>query len=138
MTRNLGLDTMCVDTLRVYTWLGLNQLAVLVVSRYIYDGCDVCWDVAHRLVCSQSTALPSLRFDESLLLRNVVKTVATDASDQDVYIGRSETAMWIRVVSSWICMLLYIWSLIAPVVVADRCVNVSCHPVLASQLSRAQ
>jgi len=51
---------------------------------------------------------------------NVVKTVATEASDQDVYIGRSETAMWIRVVSSWICMLLYIWSLIAPVVMANR------------------
>jgi len=51
---------------------------------------------------------------------NVVKTVATDSSDQDVYIGRSETAMWIRVVSSWICMFLYIWSLIAPVIMADR------------------
>jgi len=40
--------------------------------------------------------------------------------DFDVYIGRSEVAMWIRVVSGWICMVLYIWSLLAPVVLPDR------------------
>ncbi|KAF8659055.1 hypothetical protein AX16_001927 [Volvariella volvacea WC 439] len=40
--------------------------------------------------------------------------------DNDVYIGRSEVAMWMRVVSSWLCMLLYIWSLIAPVLFPDR------------------
>ncbi|KAG6332287.1 hypothetical protein ID866_6804 [Astraeus odoratus] len=41
-------------------------------------------------------------------------------SDQIVHIGRSETAMWMRVVSSWVCMLLYIWSLLAPVLMPDR------------------
>ena len=41
-------------------------------------------------------------------------------SENDVYIGRSEVAMWMRVVSSWVCVLLYIWSLIAPVVMPDR------------------
>ncbi|KAF5359113.1 hypothetical protein D9756_003158 [Leucocoprinus leucothites] len=40
--------------------------------------------------------------------------------NQDVYIGRSEVAMWMRVVSSWVCMLLYIWSLWAPVMMPDR------------------
>ncbi|KAF8920101.1 TMS membrane protein/tumor differentially expressed protein [Mucidula mucida] len=40
--------------------------------------------------------------------------------NDDVYIGRSEVAMWMRVVSSWVCMLLYIWSLIAPVLMPDR------------------
>jgi len=40
--------------------------------------------------------------------------------DSDVYIGRSEVAMWMRVVSSWVCMLLYIWSLMAPVLLPDR------------------
>jgi hypothetical protein len=38
----------------------------------------------------------------------------------DVYIGRSEIAMWTRVVSSWICMLLYAWSLLAPIILPDR------------------
>ncbi|KXN88468.1 Membrane protein TMS1 [Leucoagaricus sp. SymC.cos] len=40
--------------------------------------------------------------------------------NQDVYIGRSEVAMWMRVVSSWVCMILYIWSLWAPVLMPDR------------------
>ncbi|PFH52891.1 hypothetical protein AMATHDRAFT_55722 [Amanita thiersii Skay4041] len=40
--------------------------------------------------------------------------------DSNVYIGRSEVAMWIRVVSSWVCMLLYMWSLVAPVILPDR------------------
>lgn len=56
-------------------------------------------------------------------IRNVVRpgTGPTDPErDSDVYIGRSEVAMWMRVVSSWVCMLLYIWSLIAPIVMPDR------------------
>ncbi|KDQ57032.1 hypothetical protein JAAARDRAFT_35631 [Jaapia argillacea MUCL 33604] len=51
---------------------------------------------------------------------NVVKSSDPSDPDQDVYIGRSETAMWMRVVSSWVCMLLYIWSLLAPVLLPDR------------------
>jgi hypothetical protein len=55
--------------------------------------------------------------------RNVVSTrPLPDTADpnQDVYIGRSETAMWMRVVSSWVCIALYIWSLVAPVLMPDR------------------
>ena len=53
--------------------------------------------------------------------RNVLRTTSQSGSpDQDVYIGRSETAMWIRVVSSWVCILLYLWSLLAPVLLPDR------------------
>ncbi|KAI5122556.1 hypothetical protein M0805_005283 [Coniferiporia weirii] len=55
---------------------------------------------------------------------NVVKTSpipgSTNPDGDDVYIGRSEVAMWMRVVSSWVCMLLYIWSLLAPVLMPDR------------------
>jgi len=40
--------------------------------------------------------------------------------DTDVYIGRSEVAMWMRVVSGWVCMVLYMWSLLAPVFLPDR------------------
>jgi len=50
---------------------------------------------------------------------NVVKAVAGNP-DEDVYIGRSEVAMWMRVVSSWLCMALYIWSLMAPVLMPER------------------
>ena len=53
--------------------------------------------------------------------RNVVSTEQGGAeSEEIVYIGRSETAMWMRVVSSWVCMLLYMWSLLAPVFMPER------------------
>ncbi|TBU41487.1 TMS membrane protein/tumor differentially expressed protein [Dichomitus squalens] len=51
---------------------------------------------------------------------NVVKEDSNPDHSQDVTIGRSEVAMWMRVVSSWLCMLLYIWSLLAPVLMPDR------------------
>ncbi|KAG9315055.1 serine incorporator/TMS membrane protein [Chiua virens] len=52
---------------------------------------------------------------------NVVSTEPGGVeSDEIVYIGRSETAMWMRIVSSWVCMLLYMWSLLAPVLMPDR------------------
>lgn len=52
---------------------------------------------------------------------NVMKASSSPDSDtEDVSIGRSETAMWMRIVSSWVCMLLYIWSLLAPVIMPDR------------------
>lgn len=55
-------------------------------------------------------------------LRNFIRAGSSSPSTngEDIYIGRSETAMWMRVVSSWVCMLLYIWSLLAPVLMPDR------------------
>ena len=54
---------------------------------------------------------------------NVVRPGTAPADhndDNDVYIDRSEVAMWMRVVSSWACILLYTWSLVAPVLMPDR------------------
>ncbi|KAL8291637.1 hypothetical protein RQP46_001895 [Phenoliferia psychrophenolica] len=54
---------------------------------------------------------------------NVVSNVATDISTGDgspVKIGRSHVAMWMRIVSSWVCLALYAWSLLAPVLLPDR------------------
>lgn len=54
--------------------------------------------------------------------RIVVPTGTGGGGDDpmDVYIGRSEGAMWMRVVSSWICVGLYLWSLYGPVLLPDR------------------
>jgi serine incorporator 1/3 len=54
--------------------------------------------------------------------RNFIRAEPSSPSTDgdDIYIGRSETAMWMRIVSSWVCMLLYIWSLLAPVLMPDR------------------
>ena len=35
-------------------------------------------------------------------------------------VGRSYWASWVKIVSSWVCFLIYGWSLIAPVVLPDR------------------
>jgi hypothetical protein len=46
--------------------------------------------------------------------RRIVSTSPTTSDtndDQDVYIGRSEAAMWMRIVSSWVCIGIYAWSL---------------------------
>lgn len=55
-------------------------------------------------------------------IRHVVRTTMTEGPEpeQDVYIGRSAVAMWMRVISSWVCIVLYSWSLVAPVLMPDR------------------
>lgn len=56
---------------------------------------------------------------------------AAPEAPQDIYIGRSEVAMWMRVVSSWVSILLYAWSLVAPVVMPDRYVSfLTCYKLL--------
>ncbi len=54
---------------------------------------------------------------------NIVKGVADSVGEGEatpVKIGRSVLAMWMRIVSSWVCLALYAWSLLAPVVLPDR------------------
>jgi len=66
---------------------------------------------------------------DSSPLRNIVSKRPISGPvdpDFDVYIGRSEVAMWMRVVSGWICMVLYLWSLLAPVLLPDRYVCSFC------------
>lgn len=35
------------------------------------------------------------------------------------HFGQSTSSLWIKVASSWLCVSLYIWSLIAPIVLGD-------------------
>lgn len=76
------------------------------------------WCVA----CSSSSVL-CRNLTDSRNFRNVVSKHPINGPadpNEDVYIGRSEVAMWMRVVSSWVCMVLYMWSLWAPVFMPDR------------------
>ena len=76
------------------------------------------WYVTRR---ARSPFLPSY------FPRHVLKSSdGAPGKEHDFYIGRSETAMWMRVVSSWVCMVIYIWSLVAPVLMPDRSVPSSC------------
>jgi len=53
---------------------------------------------------------------------NVVTEVASDESSQGVLaeIGKSWAAVWVKVISSWLVVLLYSWTLWAPVWFPDR------------------
>ncbi|KIJ52532.1 hypothetical protein M422DRAFT_223091 [Sphaerobolus stellatus SS14] len=50
---------------------------------------------------------------------NVLKEEG-EGKNHEFFIGRSRPAMWMRIVSSWVCMFIYIWSLVAPVIMPDR------------------
>jgi hypothetical protein len=32
----------------------------------------------------------------------------------------NEPAMWVKISSSWVCLLLYCWTLVAPLILRDR------------------
>jgi len=42
------------------------------------------------------------------------------SSDIQTSMNANEPAMWVKIASSWVCVLLYIWTLVAPLVLADR------------------
>lgn len=44
-------------------------------------------------------------------------------SSETAVMHANEPAMWVKISSSWVCMVLYIWTLIAPVVLPDRDFN---------------
>ncbi|KAJ2956367.1 hypothetical protein NQZ79_g7777 [Umbelopsis isabellina] len=54
---------------------------------------------------------------------NTIQDVPEDTQSDNgdlVRIGQSYTAVWVKVVSSWLCHLIYGWTLVAPVVMPDR------------------
>lgn len=107
-----------------YSWfhiifaIGAMYVAMLLTDWYVFLLLRV-FSLSRQLSC-----------------RNVVRT-NPDSSDgnDDVYIGRSEVAMWMRVVSSWVCMALYSWSLLAPVLLPDRRVYSCLYPIVLPNLN---
>lgn len=53
---------------------------------------------------------------------NIVTRSGHESDDHatPVKIGHSTATMWMRIISSWVCMAIYAWTLIAPVVFPDR------------------
>ncbi|KAI9628201.1 hypothetical protein KEM48_011782 [Puccinia striiformis f. sp. tritici PST-130] len=53
---------------------------------------------------------------------NIVTRSGHETTDSatPVKIGHSTATMWMRIISSWVCMVIYAWTLLAPVVFPDR------------------
>lgn len=60
--------------------------------------------------------LLATQWTATLLTMNVEKEMAGDFAP----VGRTYFASWVKIVSAWICYLLYGWTLIAPVLFPDR------------------
>ena len=43
-----------------------------------------------------------------------------ESTDDFVAIGRTYWASWVKIISAWVCYAIYLWTLIAPVVLPDR------------------
>ncbi|CAG8578338.1 6512_t:CDS:2 [Ambispora gerdemannii] len=54
----------------------------------------------------------------AMLLTNWNTIISKD--DELVRIGQSYTAVWVKVVSSWLCLTIYAWTLLGPVFMPDR------------------
>lgn len=75
------------------------------------DGCLYNWSIFHF-----TFALASLYMMMILTDWAVIK----DGNQATVHVGRGNSSVWIKIVSGWLCSLLYIWSLIAPICLPNR------------------
>ncbi|KAI3641637.1 hypothetical protein MIR68_000334 [Amoeboaphelidium protococcarum] len=77
------------------------------------DGCTYNYSFFHIIFAIGSMYV-------AMLLTNwdIVKTA--DSADEAIQLGRSWQATWVKVVTSWMAYLMYIWTLVAPLVLPDR------------------
>lgn len=97
---NVSFEIVCdqttADTTRQYSWFHvIFALAAMYVAGLLTD-----WAV----ISTSPVAHPDPD-------TTPVEDFFSSMAEPDVYIGRSEATMWMRVVSSWICYVLYSWSL---------------------------
>ncbi|MCJ1338319.1 hypothetical protein MMC09_003605 [Bachmanniomyces sp. S44760] len=53
----------------------------------------------------------------------LTQNLDNQATEDFAAVGRSYWASWVKIVSAWVCYLIYGWSLVAPVVLPDRFAN---------------
>ncbi|EIE81637.1 hypothetical protein RO3G_06342 [Rhizopus delemar RA 99-880] len=82
-------------------------------SLYNYSFFHFVFAIAAMYISMVLTNWNTIRFED---------TLGNDGGDL-VRIGQSYTAVWVKVVSGWICHLIYIWSLVAPIAMPDRFID---------------
>ncbi|GAA5876336.1 hypothetical protein JCM8547_008887 [Rhodosporidiobolus lusitaniae] len=97
-----------------YSWFHVIFVLATMYTASLLTNWSTVQPVSHS--STSSFLLSSLSSSASSL----VSTVMDDGGATPVRIGRSHVAFWMRIVSSWVCLALYAWSLVAPVVAPDR------------------
>ncbi|KAI8349435.1 serine incorporator/TMS membrane protein [Choanephora cucurbitarum] len=80
-------------------------------SLYSYSFFHFVFAIAAMYISMVLTNWNTIQFNEG--------GVGHDGGDL-VRIGQSYTAVWVKIVSGWICHIIYSWSLVAPVLMPDR------------------
>lgn len=104
-----------------YAWfhvvfvLGTMYVAMLLTNWYILPSSSSFLVLTSQSCRNVITSVPFPSFSD---LPGSIPEIPVPGAP--ILIGSSHVAMWMRIVSSWVCLVLYAWSLLAPVVLPDR------------------
>lgn len=79
---------------------------------------DVC--LSHVVRDDDADQLVQVRSEGSVSVCTPVPTDNFFRPDSSLNNKANSASMWIKVISSWLCLALYGWTLVAPIVLPDR------------------
>ncbi|CAG8540051.1 11950_t:CDS:2 [Funneliformis caledonium] len=119
LKRSRGTRTTTIVIGALFTFLAIAYST----SRAATQGALITKSDYHPLNTASAVPLmmnqPDAAMYVAMLLTNW-NDVTTTGSDKLIIIGQSYIAVWVKVISSWICLLLYSWTLVGPVLLPDR------------------
>ncbi|CAG8450115.1 513_t:CDS:2 [Funneliformis mosseae] len=122
LKRSRGTRTTTIVIGALFTFLAIAYST----SRAATQGALITKSDYHPLNTASAVPLmmnqPDAAMYVAMLLTNW-NDVTTTGSDKLIIIGQSYIAVWVKVISSWICLLLYSWTLVGPVLLPDRFID---------------
>ncbi|CAI2175354.1 15693_t:CDS:2 [Funneliformis geosporum] len=119
LTRSRGTRTTTIVIGALFTFLAIAYST----SRAATQGALITKSDYHPLNTASAVPLMTNQPDASMYVAMLLtnwNNVTTTGSDELIVIGQSYIAVWVKVISSWICLLLYSWTLVGPVLLPER------------------